>query len=200
MEIPWAPGKRSGEAVTAAAEKIAGPGGGKIGRKVAVQSAKMSLTAQLRKLEEGGRLVVVIPATEDNAKGDGSSRILMIRASVEPITASEITSPKELKAALLARTADPVQYLQHPALGYGGKSVGISQENNVETHQLHYAFINSTQTTITQFDASIETHDGNGLTKEELETVADIVKRAKLSDATIETSEPADTSTTESAE
>jgi hypothetical protein len=186
MDIPWAPGKRPSESITPAAELLAGPGGGKIAHKVAVQAAKMSLMAEIRKLEEGGRLLVVIPGPDTEAKSGDRGRPLMIRASIEPITTSDITSPAELKTALTTRTQEPVQYIQHPTLGYGGRAIGITQENNVDSHQAYYAFIDPTQTTITQFETNIDTHDGAGLTKDELEAMAEIVKGATISATPIE--------------
>lgn len=181
IDIPWAPGKRASDAVNTAAELITGTGGGKIARKVAVQSTKLSLGAQMRKLESGGRLIVVIPSpAEGDSKDEGTGRLLMIRASVKSVETSEITSPQELKAELASKVTDPVQYLHHATLGYGGRAAGISQENNVESHQVHYGFIDPSQTTITLFDASVETSDGAGLTKGELEVVAEVVKRSSL--------------------
>jgi hypothetical protein len=186
IDIPWAPGKRPGESIAPAAELLAGPGGGKIAHKVAVQAAKMSLMAEIRKLEEGGRLLVVVPGHDAEAKSGDRGRPLMVRASIEPITTSDITSPTELKTALTSRTREPVQYIQHPTLGYGGRAIGVTQENNVDSHQAYYAFIDPTQATITQFETSIDTQDGAGLTKDELEAMAEIVKRATISAAPVE--------------
>lgn len=185
IDIQWAPGKRLSEAIGPAAELIAGTDGGKIARKVAVQAAKMSLQAEIRKLEEGGRLLVVIPDGTGGAKGGNKGRPLMVRASTEPIATSDITSPADLKDTLLKRTPGPAQYIHHPTLGYGGRTAGVTQELNVEAHLAYYAFIDPAQTTITQFEASIDTDDGDGLTNDELEAIAEIVKRTNLGKAPV---------------
>jgi hypothetical protein len=180
IDIPWAPGKRVSQSITPAAELIAGTEGGKIAHKVAVQAAKMSLMAEVRKLGDGGRLLVVLSSGDGGAKGRDRSRLLMVRASAEPITAADINSPADLKTALKTRTPAPAQYIQHPTLGYGGRTIGVTQENNVPSHLAYYAFIDPTHTTITQFEASIDTEDGHGLTKDELEAMAEIVMRTTL--------------------
>lgn len=180
IDIPWAPGKRVSQSIGPAAELIAGNEGGKIAHKVAVQAAKMLLMAEIRKLEDGGRLLVVVPSSEAGAKIRDRGRLLMVRATTEPIAAGDINSPADLKTVLKTRTPGPAQYIQHPTLGYGGRTNGITQENNVQAHLAYYAFIDPTHQVITQLEASVETDDGNGLTKDELEAMAEIVKRTNL--------------------
>lgn len=196
LEIPWAPGKKASDKLNTAAELITGAGGGKIARKVAVQAAKMSLAAQMRKLEHGGRLIVMVPESADSPKGENGGRFLIVRSSVEKSEGSEIPTPKDLKTELSTKTEGRVEYLHHHSLGYGGRAVGVNHENNVDSHVAYYAFMSPTHTHVTQFEASIETDDdGNGFTKEELETVAEVVKRSSLSseDAQMTRDSPSDT-------
>lgn len=168
--------KDAAEAMAAAAQLLAGRTDG-LGGKMALQSAKMQLNALLRRTGPGGHVLVWEAGNRDRG-GQGAAVLL---AEMHPTSEHVLQTPADLKARLQGRIAGAaVQYLEHPAIGFGGRVVGTAKELNENVHVLYYGFIDPTQQHIIEFEATSDAEEHEPFTSEESDAIAEIIKGCSL--------------------
>ena len=166
---------KSSEALAQAAQALAGPAHGMAG-KVAIKAAKMRLGSLLRRTGPLGHVLV----WERSGDG-GSEEAPILLADLHLAAEHTIQTAAEIKASLVNRIpTSTVQYLDHPALGIGGRTTGTTKELNEEVHVIYFAFIDRSRKYVMEFEVTRDAGDGSPFSSKEIEEVTEIIKGCSL--------------------
>lgn len=147
-----------------------------MGGRLALQAETMRLTGLLRRVGEGGHVVV----WAGNRDG-GPGAVHTLTMEIHPADSHSIQSAQGLKTALTARVkGGELQYLDHPSLGYGGRVWGTAKDLNEEMHVVYYGFIDRSAQMIMEFEMTRDAGDHEPFSKQDLEVVAALINSCTL--------------------